>query len=56
VGSAGHVDSETDIDAAYTRFLTTFRSLIDCCIPTRKVTVGPRDPDFIHYPIVQDER
>jgi len=35
------------IDAAYARLLTAIRSLIDCCIPTRIVTIGPRDPEFV---------
>jgi len=31
----------------HARFLTVIRSRIDYCIPTRTVTVGPRDPEFV---------
>jgi len=47
VGNANLADCDIDIDAAYARFLTAIRSFIDCCIPTKIVTIGPRDPEFV---------
>ena len=47
LGNANHADCDIDIDAAYARFLIAIHSLVDCWIPTRIVTVGPRDPEFV---------
>jgi len=31
----------------YSLFLVTVRYFYDTCIPTKTVTLGPRDPDFV---------
>ena len=31
----------------YSLFLVTVHYFIDTCIPTKTVTLGPRDPDFV---------
>jgi len=36
-----------DICTMYNKFLQVVRSHISTCIPTKTVTLGPRDPDFI---------
>jgi len=34
-----------DANTMYSLFLVTVRYFIDTCIPTKTVTLGPRDPD-----------
>jgi len=41
------VVSCNDANTMYSLFLVTVRYFIDTCIPTKTVTLGPRDPDFV---------
>ena len=41
------VYSTDDITAMYEAFLVKCRTLIDCCIPVKMVSLGPRDPEFV---------
>ena len=31
----------------YEAFLLKCRTLIDCCIPVKMISLGPRDPEFV---------
>ena len=41
-----HVLSCNDANTMYSLFLVVVRYFTDTCIPTKTVTLGPRDPDF----------